>query len=783
MATKKRKKGKKSGRRKKTRMRRVLRGVLLAFLALFFVGIVSAFGLITYVVSTAAEIDPKDIYKNLDKSSYMYDAEGELIDTLYYTEDRKIISIDDMPADLKNAFIAIEDKTFYKHHGFNFRRMFGAVLSSFKNDSAISGTSTITQQLARNVYLPDIKSQRTINRKLTEMYYAWQIENALSKDEILEAYLNTIYLGYGCYGVNAAAKTYFSKTVPELDLAECAALAALPQAPDTYALIATEGGDHRAQIDGTDLYTSDYEHDRRDMVLDLMMEQGYITPAEADGARTVASKLVNPDLEEKDSKYTYFSDYVTTAVAKDLVSNYGMTEDEATQLVYTGGLKIYTTIDSRVQDVICEEFSNDYNFPSTVDWTTEVQASMVVTEVGTGRIRAMVGGRNTSGSKLFNRAISPRQPGSSIKPLASYGAALQKSYECQQKGKKFPFVDTGYDRQGTTGWGDYITANSKVVDERMYVNGNEWPQNVTRSYSGTQTFRTALQKSINTCAVKILLQVGVDYSAEQLKKFGLEHVVTDTSEPVNDLNPAALGLGAMTYGVTPLEMSLAYAVFPNRGILNSPVCYSRVEDAEGTVILTGETTETRVLDEGVAWIMTDVLKSVVSNGLATPAAIYGTQVGGKTGTTNDCYDVWFDGFTPKYSASLWIGTDKNVKMNSRSEAATKLWGRIMRQMPDVREGSYPEQPSNVIKKGSEYFTRGTEPNSLFSPTHDDRDDDDDEGEASGDNSGYGEEIVSVPKPKKDSGNTSAPEPVTPTPAPAPSTSSGDDDLYEGDPLW
>ena len=196
------------------------------------------------VILTAAKvghIDQDSLYANIERSSILYDIDGTEIDTLHYTEDRKIVPIGDMPDDLKNAFIAIEDKTFYKHHGFNWRRMFGAVLSKLTGrSSAISGTSTITQQLARNAYLAEIKSQRSISRKLSEMFIAWRLEKTLTKDQILEAYLNTIYLGYGNYGVSAAARTYFSKEVEDLDLAECAALAALPQAPDSYALITEE---------------------------------------------------------------------------------------------------------------------------------------------------------------------------------------------------------------------------------------------------------------------------------------------------------------------------------------------------------------------------------------------------------------------------------------------------------------------------------------------------------------------------------------------------------------
>ena len=493
------------------------------------------------VIITAVKvggINQESLYENIERSSILYDIDGTEIDTLHYTEDRTIVPINEMPDDLKNAFIAIEDKTFYKHHGFNWRRMFGAVLSKLTGRSAaISGTSTITQQLARNAYLAEIKSQRSISRKLSEMFIAWRLEHKLTKDQILEAYLNTIYLGYGNYGVSAAARTYFSKDVGELNLAECAALAALPQAPDSYALITEdpEGNEEIENInyysldeivdeeegsesedsyynradtedeesEGTGYYANDISKDRRDLVLELMADQGYISSSDAKSAEVDIIDILSPSFEEKESAYTYFTDYVAGVVINDLMEKYKISEEDAQRMVYTSGLQIHTTLRSDVQNAIYEEFQNESNFPTAVDGS-KVQASMVVTEVGTGYISGFVGGRDAEGSNLFNRAISPRQPGSSIKPLAVYGAALQRSFDYAAKKQTFQYTDYGFDNQGTKYWGDYITASSVVVDEPLKINGEEWPQNFTKSYSGRNSLRTALQQSINTCAVKIL---------------------------------------------------------------------------------------------------------------------------------------------------------------------------------------------------------------------------------------------------------------------------------------
>ena len=712
---------------------------------LFVLGV--AVVLLTAVITAirVGGINQESLYANIERSSILYDINGTEIDTLHYTEDRTIVPVGEMPDDLKNAFIAIEDKTFYKHHGFNWRRMFGAVLAKITGRSAaISGTSTITQQLARNAYLAEIKSRRSISRKLSEMFIAWRLEHKLTKDQILEAYLNTIYLGYGNYGVSAAARTYFSKDVSDLTLAECAALAALPQAPDSYALITEdpEGNEEIEKInyysldeikdeetetetednyyysstdteneesEGTGYYANDISKDRRDLVLELMADQGYISSSDAEGAEVDIIDILSPSFEEKESAYTYFTDYVAGVVINDLMDKYKMSEEDAQRMVYTSGLQIHTTLRSDLQNAIYEEFQDDSNFPPAVDGS-KVQASMVVTEVGTGYISGFVGGRDAEGSNLFNRAISPRQPGSSIKPLAVYGAALQRSFDYAAKNQTFQFTDYGFDNQGTKYWGDYITASSVVVDEPLKINGEEWPQNFSKSYSGRNSLRTALQQSINTCAVKILWQVGLDYSIEMLEKYGLTTLETDTSVKANDVNPAALGLGAMTYGVTPLEMSLAYAAFPNGGRVNTAVCYTKVNDSNGKELLEGESKSTKVLDEGVAWIMTDLLKSVVSRGIAGNAAISGVEVGGKTGTTNDTFDVWFDGFTPDYAAALWIGTDLNVEMLGSSAQAAALWSKIMRQVSDIRDGQYLEMPSNVVKKNGEYYTKGTDKN-------------------------------------------------------------------------
>lgn len=799
------------------------------------------------IITKAPKIDPVNIYDNIQQSSVIYNDEGRAVDSAYYTQDRKICKYEDMPENLVNAFVALEDKTFWKHHGFNWTRMIGAVFQSITGSGKISGTSTITQQLARNVYLPETMSTRSIKRKVLEMYYAAVIERKLSKKEIVEAYLNTIYLGFGNYGVEAASESYFGKKPKDLSLVQCASLAALPQAPDSYALVQMLGTGETPDDNDTIIkkrpnkyVANDESKNRRETCLALMKDQGYITEDQYNKAKgQKLSKFLNAQLSNKASKYSYFHEYLLDEVIQDLMEKYDYSEDKATDLVYTGGLNIYSTVDSHAQAMIVKEFNKDSNFPSIAgystdgkgniinsgggimlysyrnffngknefklksqeckvnedgsltiksgyrlniyntsagyslefkptyvneggklymynggyinipekyksmddndnlvisakffkkypDWiklgkntatitenaytlpekTIEPQSSMVIVEVGTGKIKAMVGGRKQQGRQLYNRALNPRQSGSSIKPISVYSGALQKSYDLASEGKKFPFKDTGHDQQGSKYYGDYLTASSVIVDERMTFNGQTWPQNASNSFSGAVTMRKALQNSINVCAVKLELQVGAEYIADLVEKFGI--TTLDREGGTNDLNPAALALGGLTNGVIPLEMAQAYAAFPNGGVRQSSIAYTKVTDHNGKVLLTSKSESSKVLDEGVAFVMTDMLKSVVSQGIGSPAGISGVQAGGKTGTTSSEFDIWFDGFTPSYAAALWIGNDVNMQLTSMSGPAAALWGKIMNQIPKAKKGHYKSQPSDVTHVNGEYYTKGTE---------------------------------------------------------------------------
>lgn len=854
-----------SGKKKyKLNKKQFIKFLICIFLAIAL--LITAYA--TIVIIKAPKIETNNIYSLLSQSSILYDDSGQIIDNVFADENRTIVSIDQIPDHVQKAFIALEDKTFEKHHGFNIIRIFGAIKDAIFNGGRISGTSTLTQQLARNLYLMDEMQERTLSRKITEAYYSVILESKLSKSEILEAYLNTVNFGCG-YGVQTAAQAYFSKNIEDVTIAEAAALAAMPQAPSSYRLVLqvsadeiTEDTPNLIKKSGDYAYVwNDAAKSRIQTCLMLMHDQGYITDAEYEEAKAVEIKdIVNPNLDELNEVSNYFADYVITQVISDLQSEYGYDYTKAAGIVYNGGIQIYTTMDSQAQEVIEKEYKNDANFPEPIGYRTDKrgnilnsngggimlyaysnyigkdgsfklksseykwnddgsltiysgkrlaiydttvqgqtdysvefksmytienkkfysipggyinipqqyksrdsknnlvvsaqffkdypdffvkdgdklstkdyslkqkiiqpQSAMTIIDNKTGAIKAMIGGRKISGRMLYNRATAPRQPGSSIKPLAVYSAALQKSYELEKEGETFPLVDTGFDKQGTKLWGDYITAGSIVVDEPTKINGRIWPKNSYNSYRGAYTFRTALQQSVNVCAVKILAQVGVDYSYDIAEKFGLTTLVHDGD--VNDLNLAALGMGGLTKGASTLEMASAYTTFVNNGIHKSYSCYTKVTTKTGDLLLEGKTKETEVLDPGVAWIMRDVLQSVVSEGIGFYARVAGAKVGGKTGTTSDSFDIWFDGFTANYSAALWIGNDVNIKLSSMSPKAATLWGRIISQVNNAKGGTYSKRPSNVVtatidtktgqlvtpstkKKRTEYFTKGTQP--------------------------------------------------------------------------
>jgi penicillin-binding protein 1A len=854
---------KKNGHQRKhhVNMRKMSKFILTVIVAFgFFVALFTV-----TVVANSTKIDSNNIYSYLSEASVLYDQDGHVIDNVFVGDGNRVnVKYEDLPKNLVNAVVAIEDKTFWTHHGFNVVRIFGAIWDSIRSGGSIGGTSTITQQLARNVYLVDTKNVRSLNRKISEAYYTILLESSLTKKQILEAYLNTIFLGNNCYGVQSASQAYFSKDVSKLSLLQCAALAAIPKAPDAYALIkrvekntaSTATGAVKTDKNLILSQTSDYmlvyngaaSANRRNATLKFMQEQGYITQKQLDSTLAMdLKKAMNPPLDSTTGLSAYFCDYVISQVIQDLMSEYGYNETQAKDMLYKGGLKIYTTMDSNAQAAIEKAFDNSNNFPSVAnlrkdskgnllndkgklllynyynyfkddvftfntsdfkmdskgnmvilkgkrfniyhtivngatDYSIEFkpmyiqtkgvfysiesgafsipqqyksldskgnvvidasffkdkpnffiksgstfkvkrgnytlkqqvrqpQAAMVITDYHTGQIKAMAGGRNTTGRQLFNRALSPQQPGSAIKPMSVYSSALQLGMNAAATGKPMKFGE--YDKnQKTALYGSYLTAASIINDAPLTVEGRIWPKNWYSGYRGLMTLRKSVEQSVNVNAVRVFQQVGTKFAISQLKKFGITSVVTDTSSGVNDVNVAALALGGMSNGVSPLEMSSAFGTFPNQGKYIQPICYTKITNKKDEVLINKTSKNEQVIDKGVAFIMTDILKTTVSRGIAGGAATGNQPVGGKTGTTSDNFDAWFCGFTPQYSAALWIGNDVNIELSQGSPAAARLWGKIMHDVCAGMKGSFPGRPSDVIQSNvsgtNEYYINGTQ---------------------------------------------------------------------------
>jgi len=815
--------------------------------------------IVVSIIVTAPPIDPDNIYALLSENSVLYDDEGEIVDSLNQGNGlRTNVSYNQLPPDLVNAFVSIEDKTFWKHHGFNFIRIFGAIFESITQGEKIGGTSTITQQLARNLYLAESKSKRSMTRKIKEAYYTVCLERKLTKEQIIEAYLNTIFLGSHANGVQAASQAYFSKDVEELTLPECALLATLPQLPNAYApvkqekneILDTEGLDILRHGEEYTVWYNDSFIPRQQLVLKFMKEQGKITQNQYKEAIDYDIRTsINPAQDNTNDISSYFADYTIKQVLKDLIDKNGMKEADARNLLYNGGLRIYTTMNVNMQKVAETEFASASNFPKVVslnkdksgnvrdkknrillynksayfnrdnsftiksgeyqknsdgsltllkgnnlnfiktkvqdviDYNIEFknnlytvednifysieggiiqvpaeyksrdadgnltlsakflkerpqffqsdengnltissdhfslrqkimqpQSAMVIMDNKTGGIKAMVGGRSIEGRLLFNRTTATRQPGSSIKPMAVYAPALQSAAD------------------GQTNW----TAGSVIDDAPLYLQGKLWPKNWYNSYHGLYTLRESVEQSVNVNAVKVWMDIGAKRSLNFLKKLGVTSVVESGS--VNDMNAAALALGGMSDGISPLQMCAAYSTFANQGVYNEPTCYTKVTNKKGEIILENKASTEQAMDRGVAFIMTDILRTTVTNGIAKRAAISNQPVAGKTGTTTDNYDAWFVGFTPQYSASVWIGNDVNIKLSQGSASATRLWSKIMQQVHaniptgtfptaddvikkaiDTKSGKLPSEYSSMDPRGTvknEYFVSGTEPTEI-----------------------------------------------------------------------
>ena len=696
-------------------------------------------GSIRGVIANAPDVDDVDIMP-LGYASFLYDDEGNQIRKLAAPDSNRLpVSIDQIPEDLQHAVVAIEDERFYEHNGIDVRGILRAGVKALTSGSLSEGASTITQQLLKNNVFTNWTNESTqlerITRKLQEQYLAVQIEKKVDKQTILENYLNTINLGAGAYGVQAASRQYFNKDVWDLNLSECATLAGITQAPTKYNPI--ENPKENAK--------------RRKEVLDHMLEQGYIDQTSYEEAlyddvysRISAAQEANTNT--KSTVYSYFEDELIDQVINDLMNIKGYTKTQAQNLLYSGGLKIMTTQSASIQSILDEEYSNPENYPSYVqyyldyaltvkdpdgnevnyskemmklyfqnedpsfdllfdspeegqtyidrykasilaDGSTVVaeranfapqpQSSMSIIDQHTGYVKAIVGGRGKKTASLtLNRATdTTRQPGSTFKIVSTYAPALN---------------ELG------------MSLATTFEDEPYNYPSGATVNNASRTYGGTTTIRTAIRNSVNVVAVKCLEQVTPTLGLQYLDNFGFTTLAhgTDADTDANgnvytDAN-LATALGGITHGVTNVELCAAYAAIANGGNYIKPIYYTKILDHNGNVLIENTSAGRSVIKESTAWLLTNAMEDVVQNGTGTACQLSNMAVAGKTGTTEDYNDLWFVGYTPYYTCAVWSGYDNNEKLPDYARDFHKnLWRKVMSRIHEGMEYKSFDQPSTI----------------------------------------------------------------------------------------
>lgn len=746
----------------------VLKLTLVAGLAVAVIGSCLAIGMFKGILHSTPDIDPVEVIPK-GYATIIYDSKGNQTAKLVSANsNRSYEKMSNIPENLANAFVAIEDERFYSHNGIDIKGILRAGMHTIQTQSLSQGASTITQQLIKNNVFDDWVNEDTIQkikRKVQEQYLAIELEKKMSKEEILEAYMNTINLGQNTLGVKAASARYFNKPTYQLTLSECAVIAAITQSPSKLNPIS-----HPEENVG-----------RRNEVLKKMLNQGYITQTEYDEALAddVYSRIAEVNEESvSNSVYTYFEDAVTEEVLRDLQEIKGFNETQAYRLLYSGGLSIYTTQDPDIQAICDEIYNNEENYPENVKWylnyvltiekangekenhstemykayykqqnpsfnliypskddayaaieqykhdvmsegdkvdgeritlTPQPQVSLTVEDQSTGYIVAMVGGRGVKeASRTLNRASNTtRQPGSTFKVVSTYAPALDSA--------GLSLADVQNDAP-------YNYANGRPVK-------NWWS-----GYRGLLSLRYGIVQSANILAVKTLTQISPQLGFDYLTNFGFSTLVDKRVENdgtvVSDIGQP-LALGGITDGVTNLELNAAYAAIANNGTYIKPKLYTKIIDHDGNVLIDNTAPEsTQVIKQSTAWLLTDAMVDVVTSGTGGSVNFGNMAIAGKTGTTSDYKDVWFSGFTPYYTATTWTGYDNNISMTSSAEKnlSKTMWKAVMSKIHENLEYKSFPMASGIVtatvcsKSGrlpiagvcdgsvkSEYFAEGTVP--------------------------------------------------------------------------
>ncbi|QNK90654.1 PBP1A family penicillin-binding protein [Sporosarcina sp. resist] len=608
---------------------------LISRLVVVFIGIIF-FGLLVFtILITFSDVSKLDIVE--PRPTYIYDINGEVASKV---SNSKIegVSLDQIPTELIEAFVATEDQHFYKHNGINYFGITKAFMKNLVKGEVVAGGSTITQQLSKNVFLT---SETTYTRKFKELIFTKKIERTYSKDEIMERYLNQIYFGEGAWGIQRAAHVYFGKDVSELTLNESATLAGLVKAPSNLSPYKNMGK----------------ALDRRNIVLSLMKSEGYISQQDLD--KNLDQPIVLTDKETIDykGKYPYYVDYLI----EEAVNMYGLTENE----VLSGGLHIYTELNPVIQDATEEVYQNEDNFPDSKP-DQLIQSGSVFLNPKTGGISALVGGRGDYTYKRFNNATNlVRQPGSALKPLAVYTSALEQGYD---------FDDM-------------------LVDEPINIDGYQ-PQNIDKRYRGHVTLYDALINSYNIPPVWLLNEIGIEKGFSTVERFGIPLEKEDHN--------LGLALGGLHQGTSPLLMAQAFSAFPNDGIMMQAHAISEIKDAEGKIIGKWSDKSSQVTEPEVAQKMTYMLKGVVDNGTARNAQIPGIDVAGKTGTTQLPFpgvagskDHWFVGYTPDLVGATWLGYDKTDQAHYLTATSGVTVTTIFQQIVSKSISELPNKEFNL----------------------------------------------------------------------------------------
>lgn len=650
---------------------------LLAVLAVLFTGFLTCVIIGSYVLFDVIRtvngdrlIDLEFYKQNQDQTTIIYanDAENNPVELarLHGAQNRVWVSKDNMSEWMGKAFVSLEDKRFEKHDGVDWvRTILGVAKSKFKQ-----GGSTITQQLIKNL---TGENGRTVNRKYNEILSAMNLEKYYDKDVILEAYLNTVYLSHGCYGVKTAAETYFGKDVSELNLAECASLAAITQSPGEY----------------DPLWNPDNNKKRQEYCLRSMLEQKVITQEQYDEA--VAYELIftnsekyveKEDNSDKDTAVdneiqSYYVDYVISSVIKDLKAA-GYSHYEATKMIYSGGLRIYSAVDTKVQDILEDVYVHRTNFPSERVSSVEDQAQSAMTIMDySGRVVAIVGGAGEkTENRSNNRAVSAaRQPGSSIKPLSVYAPGIEENY---------------------------ITWSSKIKNYGITWKGKIWPTNYGGDPGSPNSFLTvqyALAISYNTVPAQLLMMMGFKTSYSYLtEKFHISTLNPD----IDSQAPSAMATGGTNGGITTLEMAAAYASFGNGGKYYKPYCYYKVTDSTGeNVILQNNPEGEQIISPESAYVMNELMRTVVTSSYGTGRnyGVKGFTTYMKTGTTTDNFDKWCCAGTPYYVAAVWFGYDYNKEIRASGNPAGLIYKTVMdRVHKGLAVKSFEQYTDQVVQK-------------------------------------------------------------------------------------